>query len=329
MNLLFRITLVNPSILKFDFHLAIFILFFQLADNQHILGGEDNLLHEIESSGIEQGANEASGDEKIVEEGIETESMPQSAAETEIYHEVSSQKPHDECVSERTLKVKATFDTHGTTVFLENGGKNLITKEKFWSPLRETNSPIISSAHHKEEVISESIILGELVSLNGGATDGKANASAEEADNNLLEDFGDKLEEDGAENMKDFDCDDQLDQICETGTAHDKELGSLKTIGENITGEERWTNVLEMINVLESPVLSEEKLCYLAENREEATGMHESNENCNGLPAKMAVHHTTETIISEIIQFSGGLAPECKGTWKLFYSISYIVFAFL
>lgn len=292
----------------------------QWQDNRHKLGGVDNLLHEIESLGMEQGPNEASGEEKIVAEGIETESMPQSAAETDIYHEVSTQKPHDECVSERTLKVKATLDTHGTMVFLENGVKNLIIKEKLGSPSTETNSPIISSAHHKEEVISESIILGELVSSNGGATDGKANASVEEADNNLLEDFGDKLEEDGAENMKDFDCDDQLDQIYETGTAagyedytaHDKGLGGLKTIGENITGEERWTNVLEMNKVLESQILSEEKLCYVAENREEATGMHESNTNCNGLPAKMAVYHTAETNILEISQFSGGLAPECK-----------------
>lgn len=68
-------------------------------------------------------------------------------------------------------------------------------------------------------MVSEPIVLGELVSLIGGAADGKANASAEEVERNLLEEFGDKLDEDGADNMTDFDCGDQLDQVCEKPTA--------------------------------------------------------------------------------------------------------------
>lgn len=80
---------------------------------------------------MKQGVNAAA---KIVADGIETETMPQSAADAELYHEVSELEPHDECVMERTLKVTATFDTHGTMDLLEKGGKNLITKEKLGSP---------------------------------------------------------------------------------------------------------------------------------------------------------------------------------------------------
>lgn len=60
-------------------------------------------------------------------------------------------------------------------------------------------------------------------------------------------------------------------QVMKIIQQHDKELGGLETIDENITGEERWKNVLEMLTILESPILSEERLCYVAENHEEAT----------------------------------------------------------